>query len=201
MFFLLCLCFQINGQLTNLPYKVGLDHIIIYQKGWDTVFQADFGLMVTFSWHSHLTVTLPTTYQGALSGLCGNFNGNKQDDTTLISDGQVTKLTVFSQLWKVAKFPGCGEVSTKVCPDLQRVAQQQRSISTECGLLVDKQGPFRECHGKINPEMFFLDCVYDYCTSNSQTSVLVYIIAAYASACQAVKVTIYTWRILIVWSK
>ncbi|XP_026558168.1 IgGFc-binding protein-like [Pseudonaja textilis] len=190
---------MINGQLTNLPYKLGPDQIIIYQKGWDTVIQADFGLMVTFNWQSHLTVTVPTTYQGALSGLCGNFNGDKQDDMALISGGQVTKLTAFGQLWKVAEIPGCGEVSPKVCPDLQRVAQKQRSISTECGLLVDKNGPFRECHGKINPEMFFLDCVYDYCTSNNQTSALGYIIAAYASACQVVRVTIYIWRIHIVW--
>ncbi|ETE64581.1 IgGFc-binding protein, partial [Ophiophagus hannah] len=157
---------MINGQLTNLPYKLGPDQIVIYQKGWDTVIQADFGLMVTFNWQSHLTVTVPTTYQGALSGLCGNFNGDKQDNMTLISGGQVTKLTAFGQLWKVAEFPGCGEVSPKVCPDLQSVAKKQQSIITECGLLVDKNGPFRECHGKINPEMFFLDCVYDYCTSN-----------------------------------
>uniref|UniRef100_A0A8C6Y367 VWFD domain-containing protein n=1 Tax=Naja naja TaxID=35670 RepID=A0A8C6Y367_NAJNA len=187
LFLLLCLCFQINGQLTNLPYKLGPDQIVIYQKGWDMVIQTDFSLVVTVSWQSHLTVTVPTTYQGALSGLCGNFNGDKQDDMTLIGGGQVTKLTAFGQLWKVAEFPGCGEVSPKVCPDLQSMAQKQRSISTGCGLLVDKNGPFRECHGKINPEMFFLDCIYDYCTSNSQISALGYIISAYASACQVVR--------------
>uniref|UniRef100_A0A8C7E3Z3 VWFD domain-containing protein n=1 Tax=Naja naja TaxID=35670 RepID=A0A8C7E3Z3_NAJNA len=190
---------MINGQLTNLPYKLGPDQIVIYQKGWDMVIQTDFSLVVTVSWQSHLTVTVPTTYQGALSGLCGNFNGDKQDDMTLIGGGQVTKLTAFGQLWKVAEFPGCGEVSPKVCPDLQSMAQKQRSISTGCGLLVDKNGPFRECHGKINPEMFFLDCIYDYCTSNSQISALGYIISAYASACQVVRVTIYIWRIHIDW--
>ncbi|KAM6428800.1 IgGFc-binding protein-like isoform 2-T4 [Liasis olivaceus] len=190
---------MINGQLTNLPYKVGPDQIIIYQKGWNTVIQADFGLMVTFNWQSHLMVTVPTTYQGALSGLCGNFNGDKNDDMTLISGGQATNLTAFGQLWKVAEITGCGEVSPKVCPDLQSVAQHQQGVTTECGLLVDKHGPFRECHSKINPEMFFLDCVYDYCTSSSQTSALGYIIAAYASACQAVRVTIYIWRIHLVW--
>ncbi|XP_070620019.1 IgGFc-binding protein-like isoform X1 [Erythrolamprus reginae] len=190
---------MINGRLTNLPYKLGPDQIIIYQKSWETVIQTDFGLTVTFSWQSQLTVTVPATYQGALNGLCGNFNGDKQDDTALISGGQVTDPKAFGKLWKVAEFPGCGEVAPKVCPDVQSVAQMQRSKSTECGLLVDKNGPFRECHGKINPEMFFLDCVSDYCTSNSQTSVLGYIIAAYASACQVVRVTIYTWRIHIVW--
>ncbi|XP_013926894.1 PREDICTED: IgGFc-binding protein-like, partial [Thamnophis sirtalis] len=48
----------VNGQLTNLPYKMGPDQIIVYQKGWDTVIQTDFGLVVTFNWQSHLTVTV-----------------------------------------------------------------------------------------------------------------------------------------------
>ncbi|XP_053124186.1 IgGFc-binding protein-like isoform X2 [Hemicordylus capensis] len=190
---------MVNGLLTNLPYRMGLEQIYIYQKGWDTVIQTDFGLTVTFDWQSRLTVAVPNTYQGALDGLCGNFNGDREDDLTSAGGGSASDPAALGQSWRVAESQGCGEVNLKLCPDLENLAQRQRGISAECGLLVDKSGPFRECHGKIDPEVFFLDCVYDYCMFNGQQAVLGHVIAAYASACQATWVTIYIWRIHIFW--
>ncbi|XP_061452964.1 IgGFc-binding protein-like [Rhineura floridana] len=189
---------MVNGLLTNLPYRVGLDQILIYQMGWDTVIQTAFDLTVIFDFQSRLTVTVPKTYEGALGGLCSNFN-NKRDDLTSGDSGSASVSTALGQRWKVAESLGCGEVNPGVCPGLENVAQHQRGISTECGLLVDKKGPFRECHGRIDPEMFFLDCVYDYCMFNGQKAVLRHIIAAYAAACQTLQVTIYIWRIHILW--
>ncbi|KAJ6663498.1 hypothetical protein lerEdw1_009577 [Lerista edwardsae] len=186
---------MVNGLLTHLPYRMGLEEIYIYRKGWNTVIQTGFGLTVTFDWQSHLTVTVPKTYQGALEGLCGNFNGDNQDDVTT-GDGNSATL---DQSWKVAESPGCGEAGFRECPEFTNIAQRQRGISVECGLLVDKSGPFRECHGKIDPEVFFLDCVYDYCTFGGQQAVLGHVVAAYASACQATWVTVYIWRIHIFW--
>ncbi|XP_060132429.1 IgGFc-binding protein [Zootoca vivipara] len=189
----------VNGLLTNLPYRMGLDQVLIYQKGWDVVIQTAFGLTVNFDWQSRLTVTVPKSYEGALGGLCGNFNSNKQDNLVSGGAGSALGLTALGRRWKVAESLGCGEVSPRVCPDLENIAQHQRGISAECGLLVDKSGPFRECHGRIDPEVFFLDCVYDYCTFNGQKAVLGHVIAAYTAACQAIQVTIYIWRIHIFW--
>lgn len=187
---------QVNGLLTHLPYRMGLEELYIYRKGWNMVIQTGFGLTVTFDWHSHLTVTVPKAYQGALEGLCGNFNGDNQDDFN--GDGNSATL---GQSWKVAETLGCGEASFRECPEFTNVAQRQRGISAECGLLVDQSGPFRECHGKIDPEVFFLDCVYDYCMFGGRQAVLQHIMEAYASACQATWVTIYIWRIHIYWSE
>ncbi|XP_062996671.1 IgGFc-binding protein-like [Elgaria multicarinata webbii] len=190
---------MVNGLLTNLPYMMGLDQIRIYRKGWDVVIQTDFSLTVTFNWQSHVTVTVPTTYRGALSGLCGNFNGDKQDDLTAGGSMPASDPTALGRHWKVTDSPGCGELNPKVCSDLERIAQRQRGSRVECGLLVDKNGPFRECHGKIDPEVFFMDCTYDYCIYNGQQAVLGHVIAAYASTCQAVQVTIYSWTVHILW--
>uniref|UniRef100_A0A670JHY8 Fc fragment of IgG binding protein n=1 Tax=Podarcis muralis TaxID=64176 RepID=A0A670JHY8_PODMU len=187
----------VNGLLTNLPYRMGLDQVLIYQKGWDVVTQTDFGLTINFDWQSRLTVTVPKSYEGALGGLCGNFNSNKQDD--LAPSDAASGSTALGRRWKVAESLGCREVSPRVCPDLENIAQRQRGVSAECGLLVDKRGPFRECHGRIDPEVFFLDCVFDYCTFNGQKAVLGHVIAAYTAACQAIQVTIYIWRIHIFW--
>lgn len=165
------------------------------------VIQTDLGIAVTFDWQSRLTVTVPRTYAGALSGLCGNFNGDKQDDLTPRESAGALPTTAMGQRWRVAESQGCREVSLKVCPDLETIAQRQRGIRAQCGLLVDKSGPFRECHAKIDPEMFFLDCVYDFCMFKGQEAVLGHVIAAYAMACQTIRVTIYIWRIHIFWSE
>uniref|UniRef100_A0ABM5ESE3 IgGFc-binding protein-like n=1 Tax=Pogona vitticeps TaxID=103695 RepID=A0ABM5ESE3_9SAUR len=190
---------MVNGLLTNLPYRVGANQILIYPRGWHTVIQTDFGLTVTFDGQSRLTVTVPKTYRGALAGLCGNFNGEKQDDLKSGDMGPVSNSIALGQHWKVAESLGCAEVSQSVCPDLESIAGHQRGSRMECGILVDNSGPFRECHGHIDPEVFFLDCVYDYCTFNGQKAVLGHVIAAYAATCQAVQVTIYSWRIDIFW--
>nr|XP_060640369.1 IgGFc-binding protein-like [Anolis sagrei ordinatus] len=190
---------MVNGLLTHLPYRMGLNQILIYQKGWNAVIGTDFGLTLTFDWKSHLTVTVPKTYEGALGGLCGNFNKDKEDGLISTDKGLASNSALLGQHWKVAGSLGCEELTPRECPDLESTARHQRVLTAECGLLVDKSGPFRECHGKIDPELFFLDCVYDYCTSNGQKAVLRYIIAAYAEACQSIEVTIYSWRIHIFW--
>ncbi|XP_044291194.1 IgGFc-binding protein [Varanus komodoensis] len=190
---------MVNGLLTNLPYKRGLDQILIYQKGWHAVIRTDFDVTITFDWQSHVTVTVPNTYKDALGGLCSNFNGHRQDDLISRDAMPAANPTALGQRWKVAESPGCRELNPKVCPDFQRVAQHQRSTSVECGVLVDKRGPFRGCHGTINPEVFFLDCVYDYCTYGGRQAVLVHVVAAYVAACQAMQVTIYAWRDHLLW--
>lgn len=195
------LCFQVNGLLTHLPYRMGLEQIYVYRKGWNTVIQTGFGLTVAFEWQSRVTVTVPSAYAGALEGLCGNFNGDKRDDLMASNGGPNSAATALGQRWRVTETLGCEEASLNVCPDMEAIAQHQRGISAECGLLVDKTGPFRECHGQIDPEVFFLDCVYDSCLFKGQQAVLGHVIAAYATACQATWVTIYIWRIHIFWSK
>ncbi|XP_067316854.1 IgGFc-binding protein-like [Anolis sagrei] len=190
---------MVNGLLTHLPYRMGMNQILIYQKGWNAVIRTDFGLTVTFDWKSHLAVTVPKTYEGALGGLCGNFNKDKEDGLISTDTGLASNSALLGQHWKVAGSLACEELTPRECPDLESTARHQRVLTAECGLLVDKSGPFRECHGKIDPELFFLDCVYDYCTSNGQKAVLRYIIAAYAEACQSIEVTIYSWRIHIFW--
>uniref|UniRef100_A0A8C3SMJ9 Fc fragment of IgG binding protein n=1 Tax=Chelydra serpentina TaxID=8475 RepID=A0A8C3SMJ9_CHESE len=186
---------MVNGVLTNLPYQAGTGKISMYQRGWDAVIQTDFGLTVTFDWHSRVTVTVPSTYAGALGGLCGNFNGDRSDEPAGRAGAGA------GRGWRVAEPQGCGEVDVGACPDLEALANRQRGINTECGILLEKAGPFRECHSKIDPEGFFLDCVSDYCTSKGQLAVLGQVVAGYASACQAAGVTVYPWRYHVSWSE
>ncbi|XP_073179609.1 LOW QUALITY PROTEIN: IgGFc-binding protein-like [Lepidochelys kempii] len=184
---------MVNGILTNLPYQVGTGKISMYQRGWDAVIQTDFGLTVTFDWHSRVTVTMPSTYASTLGGLCGNFNGDRSDEPA-------GKAGVGAgRSWRVAEPLGCGEVDVGACPDLEALAHRQRGVNTECGIILENTGPFRECHSRIDPEGFFLDCVSDYCVSKGQMAVLGQVVAGYASACQAAGVIVHPWRYHVFW--
>uniref|UniRef100_A0A8C8S3T1 VWFD domain-containing protein n=1 Tax=Pelusios castaneus TaxID=367368 RepID=A0A8C8S3T1_9SAUR len=176
-------------------YREGMEKISMYQRGWDAVIQTDFGLTVTFNWRSRVTVTVPSTYIGALGGLCGNFNGDKSDEPAgkdAVGAGRS---------WRVAEPSGCGEVDVGTCPDLEALTIRQQGVSTECGIILEKTGPFRDCHSKIDPQDFFLNCVFDHCLSKGQMAVLGEVVAGYALACQAAGVTVYPWRHHIFWSE
>ncbi|XP_039369198.1 IgGFc-binding protein-like [Mauremys reevesii] len=185
---------MVNSVLINLPYSTNASKISIYRRGQAAVVQADFGLTVTFDWQGQITVTAPSTYAGAVCGLCGNFNGDKGDELTTRGGTLAPNPTVFGQSWKVKDIPGCVEITKDECSDLEAVERRQRGMNGECGILLDKSGPFRECHSKVDPEGYFQDCVYDYCVFKGQQAVICQLITSYATACHAAGVTIYAWR-------
>ncbi|XP_065430748.1 IgGFc-binding protein-like [Chrysemys picta bellii] len=101
--------FLLNGSLINLPYSTDDGKISVYQRGQDAAIQTDFHLTFAFDWHGQVTLTAPSTYAGALCGLCGNFNGDKGDELTM-KDGRVApNATAFGQSWRVAETPDCTE--------------------------------------------------------------------------------------------
>lgn len=71
---------QIDEQLVNLPYRYSKRKIVVYCNGQDTVVETNFGLIVTYDWHSRVTATVPSDFANALCGLCGNYNGAASDD-------------------------------------------------------------------------------------------------------------------------
>ncbi|KAK2880802.1 hypothetical protein Q8A67_018070 [Cirrhinus molitorella] len=185
----------VNGELSNLPLHLIEGQVSVFRSGWYAVVQTSFGLRVTFDWISFATVTVPSTYMGAVCGLCGNYNGNPEDDltvkgTTLPASGP----TEFGASWSVATIPDCIHGCTNSCQNCDPARRSLYETSDFCGLLRDPQGPFRDCHAVLNPAPFFEDCVYDVCLYNGRRDILCQAITAYVSACQAMGRTIGPWR-------
>ncbi|XP_034612358.1 IgGFc-binding protein-like isoform X2 [Trachemys scripta elegans] len=185
----------VNSFLMNLPFNLDDKKITVYRKGWATVIQTDFGLTVTFAgWSGRITVTLPVTYAGAVCGLCGNFNRDREDDM-LMRDGTLAPSPVsFGQSWKVGDLPGCFAVTIPPCASVEAIEKEQRGSRGQCGIILDKSGPFRGCHSKVDPHGYFVDCVYDYCVLSGQESNVCQAIAGYAEACQEAGTMVHPWR-------
>nr|XP_023968530.1 IgGFc-binding protein-like [Chrysemys picta bellii] len=173
----------VNNVLMNLPLNLIDKKISVYRNGWATVIQADFGLTITFAgWSGRTTVTMPVTYTGAMCGLCGNFNSDREDDM-LMRDGTLApNPTSFGQSWKVGDLPGCSAVTIPPCASVETIEKQQRGSRGQCGIILHKSGPFSGCHSKVDPNGYFVDCVYGYCILSGRESNVCQAVAGYAEA-------------------
>ncbi|XP_063168367.1 IgGFc-binding protein-like [Candoia aspera] len=184
----------VGGVLTFLPYNSDGRRVQIYRKGPSALIETDFGLMVSFNWDHHVKMTVPGTYRNTLCGLCGNFNNKPADDALVPGGILVPKIPVFGAKGTKVFDPSCKEVLDPKCPGVEVLAAQQGASGWDCGLIVAKNGPFRECHGHVDQEAAFQDCIYDYCFLKGRYAFICAGIASYASACQAAGITIYAWR-------
>ncbi|KAM7382747.1 hypothetical protein PAMP_002464 [Pampus punctatissimus] len=184
----------LNGQLASLPldYNNELD---VFLSGWTAVVETVAGITVTFDWRSTVSVTLPSNYQGAVCGLCGNYNEKAQDDLIMQNGHPAPNGDKFGESWQVAHVPGCTSVCQgpwcQACSDSQRKKYQAQKY---CGIIADKAGPFRDCHSHIDPTPYLEDCVYDACHYHGHHRSVCDAVGVYVSACQGLGITIHSWR-------
>lgn len=185
---------QLNGQLISLPLDFN-GELIVYRSGWTAVVETAAGIMVTFDWRSVVTVTLPGNYQGAVCGLCGNYNGKSQDDLTMQNGQVTTDGTKLGESWQVALAPGCSSACQgpwcRACSDSQRKVYRAQKY---CGIIADKAGPFRVCHSRVDPAPYLEDCVYDACHYRGHQGSVCDAVGVYVSACQSLGITVHSWR-------
>ncbi|XP_078061429.1 IgGFc-binding protein-like [Mustelus asterias] len=185
---------MVNGVLTSLPCYLDTDRITVYRSGWTGVVQTDFGLKVTFDWRTHVTVTLPSSYAGAVCGLCGSYNGHRDGDLRL-PDGRVTRdAEAFGKSWKVADVPGCVTGCGKQCPVCPKDHEGKFSGDDYCGKIPSASGPFRDCLKVVDPAPFFHDCIYDVCHYRGLRKALCEALSLYTAACQEAGAKVYAWR-------
>uniref|UniRef100_H0XHR7 Fc fragment of IgG binding protein n=1 Tax=Otolemur garnettii TaxID=30611 RepID=H0XHR7_OTOGA len=184
----------VDGVLHYLPCSAADGQIQVFRQGNNAVIRTNFGLTVTYNWDSRVTAKVPSSYAGALCGLCGNFNGDPKDDFALRSGGQAANALAFGNSWQEETRPGCGAAEPGNCPQLDSLVTQQLQSKKECGILADPEGPFRECHKILDPQGAVRDCVYDRCLLPGQSGPLCDALATYAASCQAAGATVHPWR-------
>ncbi|TSO05462.1 IgGFc-binding protein [Bagarius yarrelli] len=185
---------MINGLLTNIPVSLNDGKIRVQQEGYQNVISTDFGLRVIFNMIYRVTITVPSSYAGKTCGLCGNFNGNKNDEFLLPNGKETKDLKTFVDAFKVPVpgtvcDDGCSGDSCPKCPEDKKTVFEK-----DCSIITNPQGPFAACHSVINPESYFKDCVYDICMGEGDRTMLCEDIAAYMTACQNEGVNVKQWR-------
>lgn len=183
-----------NNKLVNLPVTLDEGRISVQKNGFIAVVTTTFGLKVAFDWRSRASVTLPSTYKGAVCGLCGNYNGKKADELIPKNGDKPVPASEFGSSWQIGEIPGCVGGCKGVCPKCdinQKVQYEQKEF---CGIIKDPSGPFRECHAKVSPADYFEDCVFDVCMYKGRKDVLCQAVASYTEACQNEGAKVLNWR-------
>ncbi|KAM9114694.1 IgGFc-binding protein-like [Pangshura tecta] len=187
---------RLNGVVTSLPVTLKDGKIRLYQKGLSTVMQTDVGLRVGYNKNWHLEITLPSSYYGAMCGLCGNFNQNPEDDMMSSNGTKVSSIVGWASSWKVQdRDPFCWDYCQETCPVCDESKRELYGDDSHCGVISKApEGPFRDCHSRVSPDDVFDNCIYDVCLNEGKKTILCEALEAYADTCGDHGVTVYDWR-------
>lgn len=178
----------------NLPLFLENGRLTVTQEGRNIIVRTAFGLTVLYDTVYYVEVIVPSTYQGKMCGLCGNYNNKKDDDFRRPGGKPAKTIDDFGKAWAV-DLPenlcgGCGEE----CPKCEPAKAALYGKPDSCGIISEPNGPFKACHSKIDPATYVSDCVYDVCATDGQKDTLCKSVQAYVLACQSIGVQIQSWR-------
>lgn len=186
--------FKVDDELLNLPLSLENGRLKITQEGRNIIVRTAFGLTVLYDTVYYVEVIVPSTYQGKMCGLCGNYNKNGGDDFILPGGKQAKNVDEFGMAWMV-DLPGyiCGGCGGQ-CPECEQAKAVLYGKSDSCGIISAPNGPFKACHSVIDPAVYLSDCVFDVCAVGGNKDTLCNSVQAYALACQSAGVQIQQWR-------
>ena len=159
------------------------------------VFLNTIGIRVSWDGNTRIDVTVSTRLLNELCGLCGTYNGNRNDDLQR-RDGVVTgSVTNFGDSWLV---PGsCASVGKRNAPGVEGCSNDSAVIhagQNRCRVL--REGVFSACNRVVDPTQFIENCEFDFCccTDAEREDCYCDSLAAYAAACAEAGVVLSTWR-------
>ncbi|RXN22579.1 mucin-2-like isoform X5 [Labeo rohita] len=137
-----------------------------------------------------LMIQLHSKFKGKVCGLCGNFDGNANNDFVKQDGQEVTDAVVFVNSWKVN--PICPEVSNVINP-CQKNPHRSAWAIKQCNII--KSPVFKDCHSHVDSGPYYDACVKDTCACDSggDCDCFCTAVAAYAAECRK-KGACVAWR-------
>lgn len=150
------------------------------------------GQHISLSWDrgTHLRVHVSAMYRGKVCGLCGNFDGNLNNDLMSSNNQLEVDAPHFGNSWKVV--PSCADVTQIPAPCNEDIIKLV-TVEQSCRVLT---GPlFKQCNVQIDAEPYVEMCVEAACSCPSVGDCACFcdVIAAYALACSELGIAV-SWR-------
>nr|XP_046205168.1 mucin-5AC-like [Oncorhynchus gorbuscha] len=154
------------------------------------VIEANNGLILMWDRKTSMFIKLNPQFKGHVCGLCGNYDGNANNDFTTRSQAVVVNPLDFGNSWKVSA--SCPDAKNKRSPCTANPYRQSWS-QKQCSIIQSKV--FTDCHSKVDPSPFYDACVTDSCACDSggDCECFCTAVAAYAEACNEAGACI-AWR-------
>ncbi|XP_077125438.1 SCO-spondin-like [Ranitomeya variabilis] len=172
----------VNGAAVRLPKVYSGNGIILDQVGLFTVLIAHLGLTILWDGGTRVYIKLDPGFRGRVSGLCGNFDGDTENDFTSRQGIMEPMADLFGNSWRMSLL--CPEVHSDdfehpCMENSHRVTWARKS----CSILM--QPLFSLCHQEVPCQQYYDWCVYDACgcDSGGDCECLCTAIATYVEEC------------------
>ncbi|KAL1490741.1 hypothetical protein ABEB36_013389 [Hypothenemus hampei] len=174
-----------NGQRIIIPFKKeGVFKISKMQGAMEVRLNND--VVILWNGRSFLEVSVPPTYKGKLCGLCGNFNGDVQDDLRnragkIVEDRDLLR---FGSSWCVGKKTECAK---NIKP------YKKQGDVTPCKYF--NNDIFADCRSKLNNNKYYMACKMDmHSCANRNINCFCESLMAYSRECERLGVVIPHWQ-------
>ncbi|KFO03839.1 hypothetical protein N312_09100, partial [Balearica regulorum gibbericeps] len=162
----------------------------IRSMGIYLVVDTTVGLILMWDKKTSIFIKLSPSFQGHVCGLCGNYDGNGNNDFTTRSQSVVGNVLEFANSWKVSSScPNANRTKDPCTANPYRKAWAQK----QCSIITSEV--FAKCHSQVEPNEYYQACVDDACACDTggDCECFCTAVAAYAQACNEMDICI-SWR-------
>ncbi|XP_075043963.1 uncharacterized protein LOC142103722 [Mixophyes fleayi] len=162
----------------------------VFQRGMYLITDTENGIIIMWDKKTTIHIKLSPDFQAKVCGICGNYDGNANNDFTTRSQSVVENLMEFGNSWKTD--PKCPNVLVVKDPCSINPYRKAWSLR-QCGIITSKV--FQPCHAQVDPGKYFESCISDSCACDSggDCECFCTAVALYAQACSENGVCI-KWR-------
>ncbi|XP_040118080.1 zonadhesin [Oryx dammah] len=189
----------INGTWVPLPATSQIRGVSVISRDGYMVLTISIGVEVKFDGNGFLKIEIPKAYYGKTCGMCGNFNGEEEDELLMPNDELATDDIMYVDSWQDKEIdPSCRdddkteeesekEPETTCQPaDLERAQEQCQAAFQTPG--------WERCASRVILSPFLVRCTDSLCEFGGLSSTLCQSLQAFATACQARGIRPPIWR-------
>ncbi|XP_069502497.1 SCO-spondin-like [Ambystoma mexicanum] len=172
----------VNGITVRIPKTYSGNGLVVERAGLFVTLISKLGLTVLWDGGTRIYVKLDPAFQGRVSGLCGNFDGDTENDFTSRQGIVEPTSDLFGNSWRSSLM--CPEVHSD---DFEHPCTENSHRVTwarkRCSVIM--QSLFAPCHQEVPCQQFYDWCVFDACgcDSGGDCECLCTAIATYAEEC------------------
>uniref|UniRef100_A0A3Q3F4P0 SCO-spondin n=1 Tax=Labrus bergylta TaxID=56723 RepID=A0A3Q3F4P0_9LABR len=182
----------VNGMPVDLPKSYSGSGLTLERVGLFVALSSRLGVTLLWDGGMRVYVRLAANLRGRVGGLCGNFDGDTENDFTTRQGIVESTPELFGNSWKVS--PSCPDVANQ---DLRDPCAVSSVLETRQNFFffILTQVLFSQCHPEVPFQQYYDWCVFDACgcDSGGDCECLCTAIAAYAEECNRRGVYI-RWR-------
>ncbi|KAK1794599.1 hypothetical protein P4O66_001319 [Electrophorus voltai] len=172
----------VNGMAVTLPKSYSGSGLFLERVGLFVSLSSRLGVTLLWDGGMRVYLQLAAHLRGRVAGLCGNFDGDAENDFTTRQGIMESTPELFGNSWKVS--PSCPDVTEQDLRDPCTINPHRVTwAKKKCAVIM--QELFSPCHAEVPYQQYYDWCVFDACgcDSGGDCECLCTAVATYAEEC------------------